>query len=177
MSLVPIIRTVARACPPPTATHIPTPALVPAPSNLRYSAEETWIDFVWDAPSGNSSFRVTFDGSSSTVNRRSYFASRLRAWTAYRFSVETESVNELDEGAIIRDSSGRSITSGEPNRGSRGYIRSGKNVGIDRSLCGISPRIRVCRPCPSISGSPVRCMRRSRGCIGILQRRRAIGNR
>ena len=29
-------------------------------------------------------------------------------------SVETESVNELDEGAIIRDSSGRSITSGQP---------------------------------------------------------------
>ena len=161
MSLVPIIRTVARACPPPTATHIPTPALVPAPSNLRYSAEETWIDFVRDGPSGNSSFRVTFEGSSSTVNRRSYFASRLRAWTAYRFSVETESVNE----------------SGRPNRDLRGYIRSGKNVGIDRSLCGISPRIRVCRPCPSISGSPVRCMRRSRGCIGILRRGRAIGNR
>ncbi len=85
----------------PTAT--PKPGPVPPPTNLRYSAGTTWINFVWDAPSGYDTFSVWFDGSSSTIKRNSYFARGLHRGTPYYFRVSTKA----DDG---RFSVARSIT-------------------------------------------------------------------
>ena len=74
----------------PTPTPTPRVTLVPPPTNLRYSVGTTWANFVWDAPSGYSTFQITFDGRSSTVTRNSYFASGLQRGTPYRFSVKTK---------------------------------------------------------------------------------------
>ena len=95
----------------PTATHTPThtptptpkPGPVPPPTNLRYSAGTTWINFVWDAPSGYDTFSVQFDGSSSTIKRNSYSARGLHRGTPYYFRVSTKA----DDG---RFSVARSIT-------------------------------------------------------------------
>ena len=88
----------------PTRTPTPTPLpTVPPPTNLRYGAGATWINFVWDAPSGYSSFRVTFDGRTSTTSSTSYFANNLMENTAYRFTVRTRA----SDGRL---SASRSIT-------------------------------------------------------------------
>ena len=78
------------ATPTSTPTATPVPATVPAPTNLRHSAGTTWINFVWDAPSGHSDFEITFDGDTESVSRNSYFASGLNRGTPYRFSVKTD---------------------------------------------------------------------------------------
>ena len=85
----------------PTAT--PKPGTVPPPTNLRHSAGTTWINFVWDAPAGYDTFRVTFNGSSSTITLNSYFARSLQRGTPYRFTVRTRA----DDGRL---SSSRSVT-------------------------------------------------------------------
>ncbi len=91
------------ATPTPKPTATPKPAAVPPPTNLRYSVGTTWINFVWDAPAGYSKFKVSFNRSSSTITRNSYFASRLQRGTPYRFSVRTQA----DDGRL---SSARSVT-------------------------------------------------------------------
>ncbi len=91
------------ATPTPKPTATPKPAAVPPPTNLRYSVGTTWINFVWDAPAGYSKFKVSFNRSSSTITRNSYFASRLQRGTPYRFSVRTQA----DDGRL---SSSRSVT-------------------------------------------------------------------
>ena len=78
------------ATPTSTPTATPVPATVPAPTNLRHSAGTTWINFVWDAPSGHSDFEITFDGDTESTSRNSYFASGLNRGTPYRFSVKTD---------------------------------------------------------------------------------------
>ena len=55
-----------------------------------HNAGTTWINFVWNAPTGYSDFEVTFDGETEPISRNSYFASGLNGGTPYRFSVKTE---------------------------------------------------------------------------------------
>ena len=55
-----------------------------------HNAGTTWINFVWNAPTGYSDFEVTFDGETESISRNSYFASGLNRGTPYRFSVKTE---------------------------------------------------------------------------------------
>ena len=80
------------ATPRPTSTPRPTatPAPVPPPKNLRYAVGTTWVNFVWDAPTGYNTFSVRFNGSSSTVTRNSYFESGLNRGTPYYFRVSTK---------------------------------------------------------------------------------------
>ena len=82
----------ATPTPRPTSTPspTPTPAPVPPPKNLRYGVGATWINFVWDAPTGYNTFSVWFDGKSSTVTRNSHFESGLNRGTPYYFRVSTK---------------------------------------------------------------------------------------
>ena len=86
--------------PPPTATPTPrptstprptaTPTPVPPPKNLRYAVGTTWINFVWDAPTGYNTFLIWFNGSSRTITRNSHFESGLNRGTPYYFRVSTK---------------------------------------------------------------------------------------
>ncbi len=73
------------ATPAPTATPVP----VPKPTNLRYGAGETWINFVWDEPSGYNNNEITFDGDTWETSNYYYFASGLAPGSEYTLKVKT----------------------------------------------------------------------------------------
>ena len=75
--------------PTPTPTATATPVPVPKPTNLRYGAGETWINFVWDEPSGYNNNEITFDGDTWETSNNYYFASGLAPGSDYTFKVKT----------------------------------------------------------------------------------------
>ena len=55
---------------------------------MTTTAGTTWINFVWNAPTGYSDFEVTFDGETESISRNSLLCVWSEWWHAISFQRE-----------------------------------------------------------------------------------------